>query len=387
MKTNILILGGGFGGLEVATSLRAQCDDSVNITLIDKKEFFIIGFTKFDLMFGRRAPEDIKHYYADLKGGINFVRDEVEKLDPENNSVITSNGTYSYDYLVIALGVKLHREAIPGFKEGGYSFYSFKQAQKLHPVIEDFESGTILISIFENPYQCPPAPYEAALQLHDLFNKKGTRADITIKVLAPSPIPLPIAPSASASLLELLDVHDIEFHAKHKVTALDTENKCAIIEGQEPMDYDLFLGVPIHRPPPVILDSPFGKDGWIHANSNNLRTEFDNVYAVGDVTHIPAGDFAVPKTGAFAEDAGKTVVKDLLNRINNEDNNVKYNAMGACFVEVGSGQVAKVQGNILGGAEPVLDFLTASEEYRADKADFETSRIKKWFNNRVSPNN
>lgn len=379
MATNILILGGGFGGLEVATSLRTQCDDSVNITLIDKKEFFIIGFTKFDLMFGRRAPEDIKHYYADLNDGIEFVKDEVEKLDPEYNSVVTSNGTYSYDYLVISLGVKMHRDAIPGFKEGGYSFYSFKQAQKLHPIIEDFDSGTILISIFENPYQCPPAPYEAALQLHDLYSKKGTRSNITIKMLAPSPIPLPIAPTASVSLIELLDSHDIEFLAKHRVTALDKENKQAIIEGQEPMNYDLFMGVPIHRPPAVILDSPFGKDGWIRPNPENLRTEFDNVYAIGDVTHIPAGDFAVPKTGAFAEDAAKTVVLDLLNRINNESNVVKYKAMGACFVEVGSGQVAKVQGNILGGTEPELNFLTASEEYRADKVEFETSRIKKWF--------
>jgi len=382
MTTNILILGGGFGGLEVATSLRAQLDSSFNITLIDKKEFFIMGFTKFDLMFGQRAPEDIKHYYypALTNRGIDFVQDTVEGLDPEKNQVKTAESTYSYDYLVIALGVKLHRDAIPGFKEGGYSFYSFKQAKKLHPVIEAFDAGTVLISIFENPYQCPPAPYEAALQLHDFYNKKGTRADITIKVLAPSTIPLPIAPAASASLLELLSEHDIEFLAEYKVTALDIDNKRAVIEGRDPMDYDIFMGIPIHRPPPVILESVFGKQGWIHSNPDNLRTEVENVYAIGDVTHIPVGDFAVPKTGAFAEDAAKTVVVDLLNRINGAHAEVKYNAIGTCYVEVGSGKVAKVEGNILGGDEPQLNFLSPSADHRSDKAAFEASRIKRWFN-------
>ena len=222
MKKKILILGGGFGGLEVATSLRANLDDSFKITLIDKKDFFIFGFTKFDLMFGRRAPEDIKFYYSELnKKGIDYVQDTIERIDPHNNNVKTTDSIFNYDYLVIGLGVELHPEVIPGFKKGGYSFYSFKEVQRLHPVIEEFNSGTILISIFNMAYQCPPAPYEAALQLHDYFERKGTRADITIKVLAPGPIPLPVSKDASASIMELLSKYDIEFLLKHSVIELD----------------------------------------------------------------------------------------------------------------------------------------------------------------------
>jgi len=146
------------------------------------------------------------------------------------------------------------------------------------------------------------------------------------------------------------------------------------------MEYDLFMGVPIHRPPNVILDSIFGKNGWIKVDRNNLRTEFENVYAIGDVTHIPVGDFAVPKAGAFAEDAGRTVVVDLLNRIKDENNEVIFHAIGACYLEMGSGKVAQVDANFLGGDEPQLKFLGPSKEYRADKRKFETSRIKKWFN-------
>lgn len=377
---HVLILGGGFGGLEVATSLRAQLDERVRITLIDKKDFFYIGFTKFDLMFGRRSPEDIKHYYSALsKKGIEFVHDTVEQMDPDHNRVKTSTSVYHYDYLVIALGVELHPEAIPGFAAGGYSFYSMDEAQRLHPAIKQFHSGTILISIFNKPYQCPPAPYEAALQLYDYFKTRGTPGTVNIKVLSPDPIPLPVSKASSDSLLELLHQHDIEFLPEHKVIALDVDKKQAVLEGREAMSYDLFIGVPIHKPPKVVLGSPFGKNGWIRVNHKNLRTEYENVYAIGDVTHIAIGNMTIPKTGAFAEDAGKAVVSDLLNRIKGEHHEVVFRAIGTCYLEAGSGKVVKVESNFLGGESPVFRFIGPSEEYRADKTDFETSRIKKWF--------
>jgi len=248
------------------------------------------------------------------------------------------------------------------------------------PVIEEFNSGTILISIFNMAYQCPPAPYEAALQLHDYFEKKGTRADITIKVLGPAPIPIPPSKEVSASIMELLSKYGIEFLPKHIVTELDVNKKQAMIEGHGSMEYDLFMGVPIHRPPKVVLDSVLGKNGWIKVDRNNLRTEFENVYAIGDVTHIPAGDFAVPKAGTFAEDAGRTVVVDLLNRIKDENNEVIFHGIGTCYLEMGSEKVAIVEANFLGGEKPQLEFIGLSKEYKADKMKFETSRIKKWFN-------
>jgi sulfide:quinone oxidoreductase len=170
MGKQILITGAGFGGLEAATSLREKLDDSFNITLIDKNDFFIIGFTKFDVMFGRRSAEEVKSYYKNLATkGINFVQDTVERIDRGNKIVKTSSADFTYDFLVVALGADLAPEAIPGFIEGGHEFYSLQGAQRLYPLIENLSSGTILISIFSKPYKCPPAPYEAAFQLHDFL--------------------------------------------------------------------------------------------------------------------------------------------------------------------------------------------------------------------------
>lgn len=380
MGKQILILGAGFGGLEAATSLREKLDDSFNITLIDKNDFFIIGFAKFDVMFGCRSAEEVKSYYKNIaKEGINFVQDTIELIDPENKLVKTRSADFTYDFLIVALGADLAPEAIPGFVEDGYEFYSLQGAQNLYPVIDKFSSGTMLISIFGKPYKCPPAPYEAAFQLHDLFVDRGVRDNIDIKMLIPGPAPLPVAKDASAEIERLLAERNIELLRRHKVIEMNPDKKEAIIEDREPLHYDLFLGVPIHKPPKVVRESVLGQNGWILVNKVNLETSFENVYAVGDVTKIPVGKFAVSKAGAFAEGGAKVVVNDILNKVNNENNPVKFEAVGTCYLEFGSGQVAKLSANFLGNPEPQATLNGPSSELRADKESFEKDRIDKWF--------
>jgi len=380
MVKDILILGAGFGGLEASTSLREKLDDSFNITLIDKNEFFTIGFTKFDVMFGRRSAEDVKSYYKNIKGdGIIFVKDTIELIDPENKIVKTQRSEFLYDFLIIALGADLSPDAIPGFVEGGYEFYSLQGAQKLYPVINNFNSGTILISIFDKPYKCPPAPYEAALLLHDYFLEKGIRGNVQINVLIPGPTPLPVAPNVSSQIEKLLEEKDIKLYKKHKVVGLDSDKKIALIENNDSVKYDLFLGIPIHVPPKVVRESAVGNNGWIRVNKDNLETKYTNVYAVGDVTNIPVEDHAVPKAGAFAESAAQIVVSDILAKINNEKNNSRFDGTGICYIEVGGGEVAELNANILGGKEPIVELNGPEQVFRRKKELFEKDRIKKWF--------
>jgi sulfide:quinone oxidoreductase len=383
MGEHILILGAGFGGLEAATTLRERLDSSFKITLVDKSDFFIIGFTKFEVMFGRRSADRIKSYYKNLAtAGINFVHDQIELIDPENKTVKTRTTNFRYDFLVVALGADLAPKAIPGFVEGGFEFYSLSGAQRLYPVIKSFHSGTILISIFNKPYKCPPAPYEAAFQLHDFFINEGVRDNISIKVLIPGPTPLPIAKDVSAEIEKLLDAKDIQLCKQHKVLEINPENKTAIIENKEPMNYDLFIGIPIHRPPKVVRESALGNNDWIQVNKNNLETDFKNVYAVGDVTNIPVGEFAVPKAGAFAEAAAKIVVEDILNKLKNESNTVRFDATGTCYIETGEGAVGELNANFLGEPQPKVALKGPSLEFRKNKESFESDRIAKWFKSR-----
>jgi sulfide:quinone oxidoreductase len=293
--------------------------------------------------------------------------------------VKTGSSDFTYDFLVVALGADLAPEAIPGFAEGGYEFYSLQGAKTLYPVIDDFSSGTILISIFAKPYKCPPAPYEAALQLDDFFASRGVRASINIKVLIPGPTPLPVAMDASAKIEKLLADRNIELFKKHKVVSIDPDGRTTMIADREPMPYDLFLGVPIHVPPKVVRESALGEKGWITVSKANLETNFENVYAVGDVTNIPVGEFAVPKAGAFAEDAASVVVSDICNKIKNQSNRVKFDAVGTCYMEVGAGSVAELNANFLGGAEPQVTLNGPSAHFRRNKVSFGKDRIHRWF--------
>ena len=182
MGKEILILGAGFGGLEAASILRERLDGSHRITLIDKNDHFIIGFSKFEVMFGRRTSGEVKAYYADLAhDGVGFIRDTIEAIDPERKTVTTRNATFGYDFLIVGLGAELAPEATPGFVEGGYEFYSLAGAGRLYPVLEGFTAGTILLSVFGKPYKCPPAPFEAAFQLHDFFTARGLSRGYRIK--------------------------------------------------------------------------------------------------------------------------------------------------------------------------------------------------------------
>jgi len=380
MSKEILILGAGFGGLEAAASLSEQLDDTNKITLIDKNDHFIIGFKKFEVLFGRNSAEQVKSYYSDLAHDrINFVQDIIERIDPESRLVKTSRATFTYDYLIVALGADLDPEATPGFVEGGYEFYSLPGAARLYPVLDSFTSGTILLSIFGKPYKCPPAPYEAAFQLHDFYRDKGIRDNIAIKMLIPAPVPLPVAPGAAEEVKQRFVERNIELLTKHQVTALDPVTKQAMISGQNPMAFDLFIGVPIHRPPQVIRESALGAKGWVRVNKNNLATQFENVYAVGDVTHIPIGEAAVPKAGAFAEDAAKVVVADIVYKISGVDRRSNFEAIGTCFLEFGDGNVAEISANYLGQEDPQVTLVRPSAESRAGKQSFEDDRINRWF--------
>jgi len=381
MGESILILGAGFGGLEAATRLRGALDESFEITVVDRNDFFNFGFTKFDLMFGRRAPEECKQTLSALDNkGIRFHQATIESIDPESRQVETSTGLLTADYLVVALGADIDPAATPGFLEsGGHHFYSFAAAEWLWPLVDEFQGGQILIAIFDKPYKCPPAPYEAAFQLDDFYRQRGIRKDVAIDMLIPGPMPLPISPTVSAGIEEALTSKQIALHKSHKIVEVDYQNRQAVVANETRYPYDLFLGVPIHRPPAVVLGCALGEQGWIRVDPATMRTPFERVWAMGDVVQIPVGDFAVPKAGAFAEDAASTVAADILRTIQGQGQVEPFEAQGACYFEFGEGKVAQIAANFLGGPTPDLALEGPSLEFRADKEEFERSRIERWF--------
>jgi len=144
----VLILGAGFGGLELATRLSHELGDRVDVTLIDQAEGFIFGFSKLDVMFGRVPPESVFHPYADLvKPGVRFERTTVRSIDPHTRTVVTDAGDFDADILVVALGADLHPDATPGLLEGGNEFYTVAGAFALRDVLAEFDGGRVIVGV------------------------------------------------------------------------------------------------------------------------------------------------------------------------------------------------------------------------------------------------
>src|SRR5665213_528554 len=105
----IVILGAGCGGLELATTLSDEFGDEHDVTVIDKGEGFVFGFSKLDVMFGKARPADVFHPYRDIdKPGLTFVRATIQSIDPVAKRVVTDAGPFEADVLVVALGADLH---------------------------------------------------------------------------------------------------------------------------------------------------------------------------------------------------------------------------------------------------------------------------------------
>ena len=140
------------------------------------------------------------------------------------------------------------------------------------------------------------------------------------------------------------------------------------------MPYDLFLGVPKHRAPDVVLASGMAEDGFIPVDSATLETRFPGVYAVGDVTTV-----GVPKAGVFAEGAARVVAQTLIAHALGGDPPPSYEGRGSCYIEFGGGRVGRVDVDFLSGPQPTGTFQEPSDEMAHNKALFGSSRRERWF--------
>lgn len=371
----IVVLGAGFGGLELTTLLCEEGGDGLDITLIDKAEGFVFGFSKLDVMFGREVPEAVLHPYSDMvKPGVRFVRTTIRGFDPTSRRVETDDGTFDADVLVVALGADLHPEATPGLVEGGHEFYSVAGAFALRDVLAAFPGGNVVVGLTSTPYKCPPAPSETALLVHDLLTSRGIRDASTITLITPLPSPVPPSPDASRMLLGAFDERGITFMPDRLVRGLDPERRVALLSDDTELPYDLFLGVPVHRAPAVVMESGLAVDGWIPVDPLTLETAYPGVYAVGDVTSV-----GTPKAGVFAEGQAAVVARRIIALVRNEDPSATYDGHGICYMEVGHDQVAKVDVTFMAGQRPTGALEGPDVALVADKSYFGTSRIRRWF--------
>ena len=375
MRLRVVVLGAGFGGLELSSILSGAIGNNLDLTLIDKNDSFIFGFSKLDVMFGRKTSDAVRLAYRNIvKPGVDFRQETITSIDPEARRVRTDQGTYDADVLVIALGADYDLNATPGLVEGGNEFYSFAGAERLREVIPAFSKGRAIVGVTSAPFKCPPAPSEAALLLHDHLTARGVRDACEISLVMPFGVPVPPSPATSKALIATFAERGITFVPNRLVRALDPQRRVAILDDKSEMPYDLFLGIPKHRVPDVVAASGMTEDGWIPVDRKNLKTRFPGVYAIGDVTSV-----GTAKAGAFSEAAARVVAASIIADVQGGEQPPAYKGDGTCYIEFGADRVGRVDVDFLSGPSPTGNFFEPSVDLVGEKNEFGSSRRARWF--------
>jgi sulfide:quinone oxidoreductase len=231
-----------------------------------------------------------------------------------------------------------------------------------------------VVGVTSTPFKCPPAPSETALLVHQLLTERGIREESAITVVMPFGVPIPPSPEASAAVLGAFEAAGIRWHPDHLVRGLDPQRKVARLNDDAELAYDLFLGVPVHRAPEVVVASGMTVDGWIPVDPLTLETSYPSVYAVGDVTSV-----GTPKAGVFAEGQAAVVAERIIATVTGTATDAEYNGNGICYLEFGHDEVAKVDVTFRSGERPTGDLQGPSRELATDKVTFGAERIRRWF--------
>ncbi len=375
MSTDVLVLGAGFGGLELATRLSHAVPDKAHVTLIDRQEAFMFGFSKLDVMFGRRDMSEVWHPYRAIdRPGVEFRQETIVSIDGASRRVVTEAATYAPDVLVVALGADYDLAATPGLVEDGCEFYSPEGAARARDLLAAFPGGRVVVGVLGGMFKCPGAPNETALLLSDYLAQRGLRQASSIHLVSPLPMPIPVSKRTSEAITALLVEAGIEYWPSARVARLDPVTHIAHLEDGRTLPYDLFLGIPVHCAPEVVARSDLVAGGWIPVDPGNFATRFPGVYAIGDVTSAP-----VPRAGGIAEGEAAVLGEVLIAQLRGEDPPPPYDGAASCYVELGKERVGRIDVNFLSYDTPVAKFNAPTSEGFVEKQKWGAVRAARWF--------
>ena len=379
----ILILGGGIGGLVAANKLRKKLGKEHKIMLIDKNDKHIYAPSFLWVMEGKRNAEKIQKPLEFLKRrGISFVNEKVVKIEPEKKIVRTNKNKFNYDYLIISLGAELVPENIKGLSQAGYNLYQIEEVERLREDLKEFKGGKVAIVISSLPFKCPAAPYEAAFLLDEYFSKKGIRSKTDIRIYTPEILPMPSAGPENGKIIKsMLESRNINFTPEVQLVSVDSDKKELKFKEGKIVNYDMLIFVPPHQGPKVIKDSKLGNEAsWIPVDKNTLKTKYDNVFAIGDVASITL-DSGKPlsKAGVFAHFEAEVVAENIVAEINGLNSNKKYDGQAYCFLELGYGKSGFAGGNFYSKPAPMIKMRRPVRLWHWGKVLLEKYWFRKFF--------
>lgn len=348
---NLVILGAGTAGTMMANKLhRALNAAEWKITIIDRDNvhYYQPGF--LFIPFGLYQPEDVARPRTDfIPKEVNFIQQEVERIDGNHDLVILRNGeTLHYEVLIVATGAEVVPEETEGMKgelwyKDIFDFYTFEGSTRLAKKLETWDGGNLVINLAETLIKCPVAPLEFTFLADAYFEEKGIRDKVNITYVTPLSGAF-TKPKATAMLSTLLEEKKINVVPDFYLARVDNERKRLISYDEQEVPFDLLITVPVNKGSKMIERSGLGDEDGLNFMPTDKYTlqakKFDNVFVIGDATNIPAS-----KAGSVAHFEGEILLENVLSYIQGEAMEARFDGHSNCFIETGHGKAALIDFN------------------------------------------
>lgn len=339
----LVILGAGTAGTMVANHLSKHLNKSDwQITIIDKDDDHLYQPGLLLLPFGvYKKDQLIKPRKRQVNERVNFIFSEIEKVEADNNKVILkSSEEIEYDYLIVATGTTPRPDQTPGLDDpaiwyrSAFDFYTLEGSVALQKALENFPGGKMVVHITELPLKCPVAPLEFAFLADSYFKKRGIRDKVQIHYVTPLEGAF-TKPVCSKTLGYLLEERDIQLETDYVIERVDPETKTMYSMDEREIKFDLLVTVPLNMGADFIGASGLGDElNYLPVDKETfLSTDYNNIFALGDASNIPAS-----KAGSVAHFAVEVFAENFVNYVNNLPMEKKFDGHANCFIESGNGK-------------------------------------------------
>lgn len=346
-KHQIAIIGGGTGGISVA-SLLLRKNPALDVAIIEPSEYHYYQPAWTLVGGGAYSAKSTQRKFASvLPKGAKHIVGKVAAINAEQNNLQLEDGSQiNYDYLVVAAGIQINWDAIEGLaeslgKNGVTSNYRYDLAPYTWELVKNFKGGNAVFTQPAGAVKCPGAPQKALYLSADHFRKNNIKTD-SLQFRSGGASVFGVAFYAQA-LNKVMESYQADTHYGNNLVAVRGDEKIAVFESQkdgetvrEEVAFDLLHVVPPQSAPDFIGSSSLANEGgWLEVNQHTLQsTKQANVFGVGDCTSSPNS-----KTCAAVKAQAPVLVGNLLNAIEKQQLANEYDGYAACPLTTSHGKV------------------------------------------------
>ena len=361
-KYDIVIVGGGAGGISVASSLRHRKPD-LDIAVIDPADihYYQPGWT----MVGGgvfKAEDTAKTMGSLIPSGVKWIKAAVAAFEPENDAVILDGcRVVKYDRLIVCPGLKLDWGAVEGLEEtlgrnGVTSNYRYDLAPYTWELVQSMKDGRAIFTQPPMPIKCAGAPQKAMYLSADAWYRRGVLKDIDIRFNNAGGVLFGVKDYVPA-LMQYVEKYGATLNFFHDLIAIDGPAKTATFKITKPdtepavttVDFDMIHVCPPQTAPDFIRVSPLADAaGWVDVDQTTLRHKtYDNIWSLGDVMNAPNA-----KTAAAARKQAPAVAENIVADIAGGSAVAQYDGYGSCPLTVERGKIVLAEFGYGGALKP-----------------------------------